>query len=724
MSRRGRGWILHGLAALLVFVALAAVRLGDNSALFPNPLDLELEFADAEIPRADPLIVAGETGQGDFLTVRLIDPRTVRFAYDSWGHPALVSAPVTVEPGRRLRLRVEMPALDQGLPGFVPRSNRVRVFAHGNVVLDTPVHYFLRDPGRIYFGENPLGGTACGTTLRGRIHLPDGRELRGPPSLHPSARSSTRTRLGWVAAWVTLQPASAALLFALSLGAVILLRLLAPALAPGSVVRRVREHRWFLASALPVTLGFAWLVTFGSFRFDAREVFGVFYDYQAASFLEGRLDVPEEAIRDEAFIVGGKFYGYFGPAPALYRLPFVLTQVAFGKLSRAYLVGYFFACLLAAYLLLRDATLWARHEPAPGPPAGPSAFSICLLMLATGWGSTLFFLGSRALIFHEAILAGIALALWSVWCALRHLRAPGSRWWIGALACGLLSIHTRPTTGLYALTVLGCVAAIQAWREWRASARDAGDRRSLRRVVRPLVLGAGCVAGALSLNGLAYLKFGVFEAAPLRFSQPYLGTDRLERVEHKSFHLTNLPYNTYAYLLRPNLRFTARFPWIYHGPPLGYDWFPRARIDLPDHTVALPYSMPGLVFLATAGGIAAFVIARGLREALLVLWVGAVPMSLALLAAIATAQRYTGDFCPHLIAAAAGGLAGLELLAPRRRRLARAAAVVFTGAAVAVTFALTVHYQGETLWGVPEEARQNYRVLRQTIDRAFGVTPT
>lgn len=325
--------------------------------------------------------------------------------------------------------------------------------------------------------------------------------------------------------------------------------------------------------------------------------------------------------------------------------------------------------------------------------------------------------------FHEAILAGVALALWSVWCSLRYLRAPGSRWWMGALACGLLSIHTRPTTGLHALTVLGCVAALLAWREWRACAPAAETRRRIGRVGRQLAVGAGCVTGVLSLNGLAYLKFGVFEAAPLRFSQPYLDTDRLERVEHKSFHLTNLPYNTYAYLLRPNLRFSAGFPWIHHGPPLDYEWFPRARIDLPDHTVALPYSMPGLVFLAVAGGLVALVVAPGGRDSLLVLWVGVLPMALALLAAIATAQRYTGDFCPHLIAAAAYGLAGLELLASARRRLARAAAALCTGAAVAVTFALTLHYQGETLWGVPEEARQNYQQWRRSVDRAFGAVP-
>src|SRR6185503_3588516 len=117
----------------------------------------------------------------------------------------------------------------------------------------------------------------------------------------------------------------------------------------------VTRHRWFVAGTALSSVCFAWLVTGGSFNFNYSEVFGVFYDYQGASLLRGHLDVPEEAIGPEAFAVGGKLYGYFGPTPSLLRMPFLVAGVAFGKLSRAFMVAYFVACLIASYLLLLHA---------------------------------------------------------------------------------------------------------------------------------------------------------------------------------------------------------------------------------------------------------------------------------------------------------------------------------------------------------------------------------
>ncbi len=44
-------------------------------------------------------------------------------------------------------------------------------------------------------------------------------------------------------------------------------------------------------------------------------------------------------------------------------------------------------------------------------------------------------------------------------------------------------------------------------------------------------------------------------------------------------------------------------------------------------------------------------------------------------------------------------------------------------AAAGITAAITLHYQRETLWGVPEEVRADYRDLRRRVDRRFGVDP-
>jgi hypothetical protein len=84
-------------------------------------------------------------------------------------------------------------------------------------------------------------------------------------------------------------------------------------------------------------------------------------------------------------------------------------------------------------------------------------------------------------------------------------------------------------------------------------------------------------------------------------------------------------------------------------------------------------------------------------------------------AAIATAERYTGDFVPFLICAAAFGLA-----APAWRPFAAGALAAATLWACALTFAMTLHYQGAMVWGVPDAVKQNYQQLRARVDGFFS----
>ncbi len=699
--------LLRGAAAVALFALLAVWRAGEHPAFFPNPLTFDLVLEPGEAGRTDPVIVSGVTGAGDFLSVRFADARTVRFLYDSWGVPGLVSAPITIERGTPLRLTVEMPGLDQVRGVLTTVTPRVRVVANGTTLLEARGQFYAREPKQIYFGHNPIGGTACSPALRGRVIGIDGRPLDANSA---TARSVTRR----LRDWSTHFPQQVAGLALLSLVIVFLGTSFArlPAAIP-AVWRIGVRHRWFVAAAAVASLGYAWLVTLGTFRFNEPEVFGSFYDYQAASLLAGRLDVPEEAIGGEAFEARGKFYGYFGPTPAVLRMPFTAFGVAFGKLSRGLMLAYFIASLVAAYLILREAQRAIRPTTGAEDDAPLSAFAVLVLVGSVGWGSTIFFLGSRGLIFHEAILAGIAFALWSVWCSLRHLRVPTGRWWIGALTCGVASVHARPPTGLFALTLLGLVAIAVWWRSPNA-------RWTMANLRRPAAIGSLCALGFLSLNGLAWLKFRTFDPAPLRLSRPYADPGRLAHIDGKSFHLVNLPYNFDTYVLRPNFRFERGFPWIYLGSNTPRRDFPQAKIDLPDFTLAVPYAMPSLFLLATLGAAGAWIARPGARLGVALLWVAVLPMTLALFAAIATAQRYTGDFCPFLIGAAAFGLAAAESAPLGARRFFRATIALATLCAIAVTVALTIQYQGAYLWGVPEETRVNYQSLRRRVDAFFG----
>jgi hypothetical protein len=712
--RRAAAWFS---ATLAVFLALTSIRVDESWALLSNPLVIDVSLADRTGPRSDPLIVAGESGRGDFLTLRIGEKGEAVLVYDSWGHPGITSRPFRIPEDGRMRLAITMPALDGVKPAPESGEARLEVKLGGEVILAEKVHFYPRDPGRIWFAVNPIGGTACGPVLRGWIRDANtGGEYRGTPSTGYSWPRRLQRNTGLALAWLRKSSGEAAWLLAFSLGLVAAGAFAARKGAlTAKTARRAWRHRWFLGTSTVLTVGFAWVVTLGNFRLNEREIFGNFYDYQAASFLQGRLDVPEEAIGGEAFEAKGKLYGYFGPTPALLRLPFVATGLAFGNLSRAAMLLYFGITLACAYLLLREARRFTGEtEDNPVPPRAATV----ILLTATGWGSTVLFLASRGLIFHEAILGGIAFALVSSFCSLRFLRLPESRWWIGALVAGVLSIHTRPPTGLFALTLLGCVAMALAFRKNHPSSARGGAISTGKHLLRYASIGVACAAGTLTLNVLAYAKFGVFDPAPLRISRPYANPERINAIEGKSMHAANVPYGFYTYVIRPNVRLESGFPWIYLGSNTPGHYFPAAKIDLPDHTLAMPYSMPGLFLLATAGCLLAFATVPVLRIPVAVTWLASIPMSLALFAAVATAQRYTGDFCPLLITAAALGLAGVCSLRRAARAIALLLAGLATAAAVAVTWALTLHYQGDTLWGVPEETRANYRELRRVVDEA------
>ena len=470
-------------------------------------------------------------------------------------------------------------------------------------------------------------------------------------------------------------------------------------------------HRWFVICATLCVVVFAGIATGGTGRLIARESFGDFYDYQAAGILHGRLDVPFEAIRFEAFVFQEKYYGYFGPTPALLRIPFALAGLWFGELSRLFMVIFFAAALVASFLLLLHAVRLVR-----GDDARPHPGAIGLFVLSAGLGNTLIFLSSRAYIYHEAILCGAMFALWGIWCALRHLAAPSGRWWLGSLGCGLLCVHARPPTGLLALATLGTVALLLAWRRGQ-QARASAQPLPWAALRHPTLVAALAVVAVLSYNALSYLKFGTIEGCPLRLNVQY-DDARLARIDGRQFHLANLLPNAGAYLFRTGLAARSTFPYLLATAPAMPA--PPAKLDLLEPMVGIPFAMPALTVLATLGGAAAFARARNARSAIFALGLGATPMIGSMLCAIALSQRYTADFSPVLIATGCFGIAALDALPPRWRRTTGGALGVLVALNIMVMLALTLHYQGESIWGVSTKFRKNYASLRERADTFFG----
>lgn len=710
-DRRALRWCV-GFATC---VALVLACLSRNPPPLPSELTLEVKFPVGLPGRMEPLITAGVAGEADFFGITYLDANSATFFYDYWGFGGPVSERITFSPGSRHTLRLTLPAFT-ALRG-TPKTNfaLLRLEFDGREILKQDVPYHHRAPNQIFFGENPVGGSTEHQSFRGGLftaaHLP----VYG----RPDAFFSWGHRL---TSWLALKPGEVLVVLALSWAAAFFSRWLlnwitgrwfqsgSPAPPLGHTGA---PHAWFVVTVAVCAIAFSYVVTGGSFRFCFPEVFGSFYDYQAASLLHGRLDVPETALSSESFVYAGKHYGYFGPTPALLRLPFVTFDLGFAQLSRSFLLAYYLASLAAVYALLTQASRLLT-----GRPTWPARTDVVLLIASTGLGTTLFFVSSRAYIYHEAILCGVAFALWSSWCSLRWLAAPTGRWWIAALVCGTLSVHARPPVGLFALSLLGCTAAAHLLRPPLALLRAPFSALRSPASCRLLAIGLLSVLGVLSFNGLSYLKFNSFDGAPLKYHVQYHAA-RLANIDGKNFHVANFRHNFDGYMWRPNFVFKPTFPYFFAAGP-GPDEYRDAKIDLAEPTLALPYAMPAVFFLAVVGGLHAAVRWPRSRLPLTVLGVATLPMAAALFMAIAISQRYTADFCPSLLIAAAFGLVSAELLPHRLHRLARLGVATLAVGALFITVALTLHYQGEGVWGVPKDVTDHYQTLRKTVDTFLG----
>ncbi|PTX92281.1 hypothetical protein [Opitutus sp. ER46] len=692
-SRRLRTFSL--VAGLMVCAAVICACLWDYYPPLPAHQRLTIEFQTLCPGTSEPLIVTGVPSGADFLFVRHIDDRHVAFGFDHWGAGGPTSEPLRIEPGKRHQLEIVLPALAAVAGNPYTAQSNARVSFDGTPVVETAIAPHPRRRSQLWFSENPVGGSSCGPVSHAILRDAQGNTLVG------NVRD-VLTRVDRLTGWLRFGVHQLIAAVLLGLATTLLIRRAARAweMADVSRLRRAAaSHRWFLLTAVPCLAAFWWVVTCGSGKVLYEDAFTLFYDYQALSLLDGRLDVPAVSLSGEAFKVDGKVYGYFGVTPALLRLPAAIFGFPPGLLTRAALLTAYAGSLVGAYLLLVHAT---RRR---GAQAGPML--TVLFTLSVGLGSTMFFLSSRAYVYHEAIAWGVMFAVFASWFSLRQLAEPERRHWIGALVCGVLAVHARPPPGLFALSLLGMVALVLLIRH----------RRQPRATARFLLVGAAAVAGVLSFNAVSYLKFGSFDGCPLYRHIQY-HAERLARIDGKAFHAVNIPFTFSTYFLHPSVEFDPRFPWIAYGvrqAELGRD---AAKMDSTEPTTAITATMTGLVVFGVFG---LTLVGRRQPErwAVLCVWLAAIPFTVALCAAVATSQRYTGDFCAFLYTAGALGAAAVTTYARPWRALALVCLTVATLWSVGVMSAMTLRYQGEMVWGVPPEGLERFQHLRTRVDGWF-----
>jgi hypothetical protein len=370
------------------------------------------------------------------------------------------------------------------------------------------------------------------------------------------------------------------------------------------------------------------LTTTGGRQIFVKEVLGGAYDSQAEHFLRGNADVDVEAIGPEAMIVNDHVRMYFGPFPALLRIPLnFLYPAGHGKWSR---ISGFCAGIIALFAfagLIRVVLRSSRLSPGAGNRLG----NACVVGFALG--SPLLFLLGNLSIYNEAIIWGFALSLAALFFALRaHEANDGglTRSLLGFSLCGAGALLSRVTFGVPFVLISPILGMRIPRKNW---------------IINFAALLVPLAAGLVFEVLLNFAKFGSFTGATYDF---YIDSVHREFAQkHGIFNLNRVPYSfaDYFSLAPPSFHL--------HRPLLRVDrhWLPTsAPFSLPfsETFLSVPWCSSWLVFGAVIGIV---FLVRSSRTDYFQRWIAAAFFAqfVCILSYFALAQRYAADLYPFLI---------------------------------------------------------------------------
>ena len=297
---------------------------------------------------------------------------------------------------------------------------------------------------------------------------------------------------------------------------------------------------------LPLTLvltAVLWLFTMtGGGDIFVKEVLGGAYDSQAEHFLRGDVGVDSNAIAHETMIVNGKVRMYFGPFPALFRIPLnFVYPPGHGKWSR---ISGFCAGVIALFAFA-GLVQTALRSSALSSNARNWIGNACVIGFA--FGSPLLLLLGNLSIYDEAIIWGLAWSLAALYFACRSRTTEGAALTRSLLAfsfCAGAALLSRGTFGI-PFILIAPLLAIRLF-----------NRQAIRNISALfLPLGAAFVFYLF----LSYARFGDFSGMNMRYNINPVQRDFA--VKHGLFRLERVPYSfaDYFVLRSPKLQREAPF---------------------------------------------------------------------------------------------------------------------------------------------------------------------
>lgn len=486
---------------------------------------------------------------------------------------------------------------------------------------------------------------------------------------------------------------------------------------------------------------FTWMLALGRLDLLQSHNFGGFYDAQARSLLNGHWDVPLKTLGFEAFLHDGKPYTYFGPWPAVMRMPIVAVTDRFdGRLTQLSLLAAFVVLLVATSRLL-----WHVRELTRGtaPVGRLESWAVGGFVAVVGAGSVVLFLASRPLVYHEASLWGAAFSVAAYEMILRFVVHADRRSLAWATTFATLAMLSRGSIGIGPVVALALVLAGRLFVALAARLRRAalgkpahwlglaGNGANHGYVV-PLVI---AVAVPLALYMYVnYAKFGHPWTVPIN-DQIATTIDPVRREVFAAnggswFGAKFVPTNLVAAFRPDAIGIDGLFPWISFPERASTFGVTFAEVD---PSSSIPVSMPLLTLVAIVGGVAVF---RPRRDdeigiaALRVIALGGLAGGVGMILLAFINHRYLADFVPLLIVLAAAGTHTLLRFvdAPRRVRSAtvRTATVVvglLAGLSLWANFGLALVYQREISPFVPDSERAAFIRFQYALDERLPGGP-
>jgi len=320
-----------------------------------------------------------------------------------------------------------------------------------------------------------------------------------------------------------------------------------------------RRHFLHAVVACLILVYYVWLISLGTWRDWVSTT--EYYDKLANAFLQGQvalLDQPKQALLElqdpysieqregipylwDSSLYNGKYYLYWGPAPALVILPLKLaTHAVVGDqyLTFGFLCGAFlFASLIAA-------RLWIEFPSLPPWTMVPA-------LLALGLTNPLPWLLARPAIYEAAIVAGQFFLLGGIYFAFfkRHGSLLSSRDAFVASTCWAFALASRATL-LPALLFLLAVWLFK-WRQGSTGESQRGSPASALALALPFAV------GLIAMGWYNYARFGNVLEFGHRFQ---LTGMNLHQVYRHIFSFSNLLPNLYNYSYNP-MRWLSVFPY-------------------------------------------------------------------------------------------------------------------------------------------------------------------